>query len=176
MLYYSAATHYLVIQEVGRKPYADCKGRGNGLAVRRADFSEPGGSSPRLGSRRSSLISIQQAELLSRTPLLVLCCTCLASNHGIACALRLGPTQPVTNDLGMPKRVSLAASSSSSFYFRIQRQCFPHQQTTISHCMPGLPEGHASPTSWPPVLTILCQLAVQKKRKLNKMKVQIERP
>ena len=31
-----------------------------------------------------------------------------------------------------------------------------------SHCMPGLPEGHASPTSWPPVLRILCQLAVQR--------------
>ena len=30
------------------------------------------------------------------------------------------------------------------------------------HCMPGLP-GHVSPISWPPVLTILCQLAVQKK-------------
>ena len=32
-----------------------------------------------------------------------------------------------------------------------------------SHCMPGLPEGNANPTSWPPVLTILCQLAVQRK-------------
>ena len=36
----------------------------------------------------------------------------------------------------------------------------------------NLTEGHANPTSWPPVLTILCQLAVQKKITKNKMKVQ----
>ena len=58
------------------------------------------GSIPRLGSRRSSLISIEHAELLSCTSSLVGAVLCLASNHGIACALRLGPTQPVTNFWG----------------------------------------------------------------------------
>ena len=45
----------------------------------RVDFSEPGGSIPRLGSRRSSLISIEHAELLRSTPSLVLCCTWLVT-------------------------------------------------------------------------------------------------
>ena len=49
---------------------------------------------------RSLLISIEHAELLGSSPSLVLW-LCLASNHGndhgIARALRLGPTQPVTN-------------------------------------------------------------------------------
>jgi len=47
----------------------------------RADVSEPGGpgfdSSSRLGSRRSSLISIEHAELLSSTLSSVLCCAVL---------------------------------------------------------------------------------------------------
>ena len=41
------------------------------------------GSSPRLLSRRSSLISIEHAELLSSTPLLVLCCAWLVTSHCI---------------------------------------------------------------------------------------------
>ena len=47
----------------------------------RADVSEPGGpgSIPRLGSRRSSLISIEHAELLRSTPSLVLCCAWLVT-------------------------------------------------------------------------------------------------
>ena len=52
---------------------------------------------PHLGSRRSLLISIEHAELLRGTPSLVLC---LASNHDIACALRLGSTRPVADFLG----------------------------------------------------------------------------
>ena len=55
------------------------------------------GSIPRLGNRRSSLISIEHAELLRSTPSLVLC---RAGNYGIACALRLGPTQSVTDFWG----------------------------------------------------------------------------
>ena len=39
------------------------------------------GSSPRLGSRWSSLISIEHAELLSCTHSLALCCAFMASNH-----------------------------------------------------------------------------------------------
>ena len=42
-----------------------------------------------LGSRRLSLI--EQAGLLRSTFLFVLGCARLYSNHGIACALRLGP-------------------------------------------------------------------------------------
>ena len=47
----------------------------------RVEFSEPGvrGSIPRLGSRRSSLISIEHAELLRSTPSLVLCCVWLVT-------------------------------------------------------------------------------------------------
>ena len=37
------------------------------------------GSIPCLGSRRSSLISIEHAELLHSTPSLVLCCACLVT-------------------------------------------------------------------------------------------------
>ena len=37
------------------------------------------GSIPRLGSRRSSLISIEHAELLRSTPSLVLCCAWLVT-------------------------------------------------------------------------------------------------
>ena len=37
------------------------------------------GSNPRLGSPRSSLISIEHAELLSSTPLFVLCCAWLVT-------------------------------------------------------------------------------------------------
>ena len=71
---------------------------GDGLAVEPTSWNPEGWvSSPRLGSRRSSLISIEHAELLGSTPSLMLC---LASNHGIACALWLGSTQPVTNFYG----------------------------------------------------------------------------
>ena len=71
-----------------------CYGRGDGLAVEPMSRNSKGrGSIPSLGSRRSSLISIGHAELLRSTPSLVLCCAWL--NHGIACALWLGPTQPL---------------------------------------------------------------------------------
>ena len=60
----------------------------------RSQNPEVRGSIPLLGSRRSLLISIEHAELQRSTPWLGLC---LASNHGIACALRLGSTQPVTD-------------------------------------------------------------------------------
>ena len=75
--------------------YVSNTGRGNGLAVEPMSRNPEGrGSIPRLGSCRSSLISIEHVELLCSTPSLVLC---LVSNHGIACAVRLGPTQPVTD-------------------------------------------------------------------------------
>ena len=49
-------------------------GRGNGLVVESWPRNpEVRGSIPRLGSRRSSLISIEHAELLRSTPSLVLC-------------------------------------------------------------------------------------------------------
>ena len=52
--------------------------RGNGLAVESSSRNPGGrGSIPRLGSRRSSLISIEHAELLRSTPSLVLCCAWL---------------------------------------------------------------------------------------------------
>ena len=58
-------------------------GRGNGLAVEPTSRNPEGrGSIPRLGSRRSSLISIEHAELLRSTasaPSLVLCCACLVT-------------------------------------------------------------------------------------------------
>ena len=54
--------------------------RGNGLAVEsRPRNPEVRGSIPRLGSCRSSLISIERAELLSSTPSLVLCCAWLVT-------------------------------------------------------------------------------------------------
>ena len=75
-------------------------GRGNGLAVESMSCNPEGrGSIPRLGSRRSSLISFEHAELLRSTPSIV-AVLCLASNHGVACALRLGPTQSVTDFWG----------------------------------------------------------------------------
>ena len=68
-------------------------GRGNGSAVGPMSQSLEGpGSIPCLG--RSSLISIEHAELLSSSSLLGLC---MASYHGITCALRIGPTEVVTN-------------------------------------------------------------------------------
>ena len=49
--------------------------RGYGLAIEPTSENPEGpGSSSRIGSRRSSLISIKHTELLSSTPLLVLCC------------------------------------------------------------------------------------------------------
>ena len=58
--------------------YPDREGR---CPSGRADVSEPGGPGriPRLGSRRSSLISIEHAELLRSTPSLVLCCAWLVT-------------------------------------------------------------------------------------------------
>ena len=71
-------------------------GRGDGLEVKPMSRNPEGrGSIPRLGSRRSSLISIEHAELLRSTPSLVLCCAWL-----VTMARRLGPTQPVTDFWG----------------------------------------------------------------------------
>ena len=53
-------------------------GSGNGLAVEPMSRNPEGrGSIPRLGRRRSSLISIEHVELLRSTPSLVLCCAWL---------------------------------------------------------------------------------------------------
>ena len=55
-------------------------GRGDGLEVEPMSRNPEGrGSIPRLGSRRSSLISIEHAELLRSTPSLVLCCAWLVT-------------------------------------------------------------------------------------------------
>ena len=54
--------------------------RGDGLEVEPMSRNPEGrGSIPRLGSRRSSLISIEHAELLRSTPSLVLCCAWLVT-------------------------------------------------------------------------------------------------
>ena len=75
--------------------YFDTFGEGDGLAVEPMSRNPEGrGSIPRLGSRRSSLIRIEQAELLRSTPSLVLCCAWLG-NHGIAYVLRLGQLSPL---------------------------------------------------------------------------------
>ena len=74
---------------------------GDGLAVE----SRP--RNPGAGVRFlvSSLISIEHAAELLRIVLPRWCCAVacawlVSSNHGIACALRLGPTQPVTDFWG----------------------------------------------------------------------------
>ena len=55
-------------------------GRGNGLALEPTSLNPEGrGSIPRLGSRRSLLISIEHAELMRSTPLLVLWCAWLVT-------------------------------------------------------------------------------------------------
>ena len=55
-------------------------GRGDGLEVESRPRNPGGrGSIPRLGSRRSSLISIEHAELLRSTPSLVPCCVWLVT-------------------------------------------------------------------------------------------------
>ena len=55
-------------------------GRGDGLEVEPMSRNPEGrGSIPRLGSLRSSLISIEHAELLRSTPSLVLCCAWLVT-------------------------------------------------------------------------------------------------
>ena len=55
------------------------EGRGAMAVESRPWNSEVWGSIPRLGSRRSSLISIEHAELLRSTPSLVLCCAWLSA-------------------------------------------------------------------------------------------------
>ena len=55
-------------------------GRGDSLEVEPMSRNPEGrGSIPRLGSRRSSLISIEHAELLRSTPSLMLCCVWLVT-------------------------------------------------------------------------------------------------
>ena len=86
-------THYYIYKIIYR--YIT---RGDGLAVEPMSRNPEGrGLILRLSSCRLSLISIDHAKLLRSTLLLVLC---LASNHGIAWSLQLGPTEPVT-DMGM---------------------------------------------------------------------------
>ena len=62
----------------------------------RADVSEPGGPgfdvSAAAGRRSSALSTLNYCVVLPQGAVLY-----LASNHGIACARRLGPTQPVTD-------------------------------------------------------------------------------
>ena len=64
------------------------------------------GSIPRLGSRRSSLISIEHAELPRSTPSLVLCCAWLVTMALHACAMHIAHcglgqlVSPVTNFWG----------------------------------------------------------------------------
>ena len=71
--------------------------RGDGLEVEPMSRNPEGrGSNPRLGSRRSSLICIEHAELLRSTPSLVLCCAWLVTMHGIACG-QLSPL-PTSGD------------------------------------------------------------------------------
>ena len=75
-------------------------GRGNDLAVESSSRNPEGrGSIPCLGSRRSSLISIEPAELLSSTPSLVLCCAWLVTMAlHVHCGLgQLGPL-PTSGD------------------------------------------------------------------------------
>ena len=56
------------------------QGRGDGLEVEPMSRNPEGrGSIPRLGSRRSSLISIEHVELLRSTPSLGLCCAWLVT-------------------------------------------------------------------------------------------------
>ena len=62
--------------------FSGSKGRGDGDGLEVESMSrnpEGRGSIPRLGSRRSSLISIEHAELLRSTPSLVLCCAWLVT-------------------------------------------------------------------------------------------------
>ena len=63
---------YIVQKLVGALD-CSCMWRNNGLAVEQSSQNSEGpGSNPRIGSRRSSLISIEPAELLSSTPSLML--------------------------------------------------------------------------------------------------------
>ena len=77
-------------------------GRGDGLEVELMSRNLEGrGSIPRLGSRRSSLISIEHAELRRSTPSYVLCCAWLVTMAlHVRCGLGQVPTQPVTDFWG----------------------------------------------------------------------------
>ena len=69
---------FFALNRLGFFSHYSVKGRGNGLEVEPISRNPEGrGSIPHLGSRRSSLISIEHAELLRSTPLLVLCCAWL---------------------------------------------------------------------------------------------------
>jgi len=61
--------------------------------------------------------------------------------------------------------IIFSGSSSSSFYFNIQRKMkLQHDKNEEQfQCMPGLPEGLQVQQAGHPVLTILCQLADKKK-------------
>ena len=72
--------HYKLTHSHCRKSPLTHTGRGDGLEVEPMSWNPEGrGSIPRLGSRRSSLISIEHAELLRSTPSLVLCCAWLVT-------------------------------------------------------------------------------------------------
>ena len=78
----------------------DLKGEGNGLAVQAMSQNlEDRGSIPRLGSHISLLIIIEHAELLSSTPLLVLCYAWLvAMALHVHCVLDLLSSLPTSAD------------------------------------------------------------------------------
>ena len=77
-------------------------GRGNGLAVELMSRNLEGlGSIPRLGSRRSLLISIEHAKLVHSTPSLVLWCAWLVTTAlHVHCGLgQLSPLPTSGNDI-----------------------------------------------------------------------------
>ena len=73
----------------------------------RADVSEPGGPGFDSSSRQPQVVAHQHwARWITAWYSLVGAVLCLASNHGIACARRLGPTQPVIPTSGDDKWVA----------------------------------------------------------------------
>ena len=67
----------------------------------RANVSEPGGPGFDSSSRQPQVVAHQHwASWITAQYSLVGALLCLASNHGIACALRLGPIQSVTDFWG----------------------------------------------------------------------------
>ena len=102
------------------------------------------GSIPRLGSRRSSLISIEHAELLRSTPSLVLCCAWLVTMAlHVHCHCGLGQLSPLPTSgddkwvaakhCGRPKRSRISDThrlrSSLQFrYINNQSLLFTHTQ------------------------------------------------
>ena len=99
MLAFAAIMAY--IEECVMSAHAQDTGRGDGLAVESRPRNPGAGVqflvSAAAGRHSSALSTLNYCVVLTRW-----CCAvlCPASNHGIACALRLGPTQPVTDFWG----------------------------------------------------------------------------